>query len=693
MAAEDAAYLRTKGALTLPSAVLQAALLRAYAEFVHPFMPLLDLDEFLAVVGRGQGGGQLSLFLYQAVSFAATAFVDMRHLREAGFSTRKAARKAFFQRTRLLYDLDYEADRLVLVQGLMLMTYWYETPDDQKDTWHWMGVAVSLAHTIGLHRDPARTAMAPGRQRLWKRVWWSCVMRDRLVALGMRRPTRIKDEDFDVPMLAESDFDHVGPGSGPGPAPEAVFAAGGCPAVADAATRRELAQLCVAKAELCIRIGNMLRAQYSVMLRQKPDNNKSTTMLLFPVRPQADDSGAAVSAVDTELRDWLAGLPESCRARPLGPLDGYGMGGAAVAVQRTLLHMVFHTTVAALHRPQFLQPAGSPSQDLARLRVRDAAAHITRMAAQLHSLRLERFLPTTGVTVLLPAMIVHLLDMKSPGRVVRERAARGFRQCMRVMQRLRDMYAAADYATSFLDAALRKAAIDMKQTMGGDDGEDEEDEDDDLDKDDNDNDSNMHDMLQLAKPPIVSVPPPPPPGSVHTPPPDNAPYMTAAESLFAESLPPMPMLLPPETVTAVALELSGASSPPQTDSAEVTPSASGGSDTVPTDMGGGYLDMMQGPDEFDWSAMAGAAEFDVDQWLQFPPEGEAENEGVMDVLLGLRDVVDEGVKDTSTDDETRAMMNKVILNQDDDEEDDPDDELDDDDDDDVDLVLVQPDEG
>ena len=27
-------------------------------------------------------------------------------------------------------------------------------------------------------------------------------MRDRLIALGMRRPTRIKDEDFDVPMLA-----------------------------------------------------------------------------------------------------------------------------------------------------------------------------------------------------------------------------------------------------------------------------------------------------------------------------------------------------------------------------------------------------------------------------------------------------------------------------------------------------------
>ncbi|RDA93438.1 hypothetical protein CP533_2631 [Ophiocordyceps camponoti-saundersi (nom. inval.)] len=112
MAVDDAAYLRAKGALTIPSASLQSALLRAYAEFVHPYMPLLDLDDFLAVVGAGRPRlrrrhrhhpyhGRVSLFLYQAVAFASTAFVDMRHLHEAGFATRKAARKAFFQRTRV----------------------------------------------------------------------------------------------------------------------------------------------------------------------------------------------------------------------------------------------------------------------------------------------------------------------------------------------------------------------------------------------------------------------------------------------------------------------------------------------------------------------------------------------------------------------------------------------------------------
>jgi len=65
-------------------------------------MPLMDLHGFLNIVNRRDGlNGQTSLLLYQAMMFSATAFVDMKYLREAGYATRKAARKAFFQKTRV----------------------------------------------------------------------------------------------------------------------------------------------------------------------------------------------------------------------------------------------------------------------------------------------------------------------------------------------------------------------------------------------------------------------------------------------------------------------------------------------------------------------------------------------------------------------------------------------------------------
>src|SRR5687768_13102797 len=175
-------------------------------------------------------------------------------------------------RLQLLYDFDYELDRLILVQALLLMTYWYETPDDQKDTWHWMGVAISLAHTIGLHRNPGTTSMAPPRQKLWKRIWWSCFMRDRLIALGMRRPTRIKDEDFDVPQLEEDDFEiQALPDNITVIPPE-------CALMRDVAMQRELAVMCIYKAKLCVTISHMLKAQYSVLIRDhmKPENTTNS---------------------------------------------------------------------------------------------------------------------------------------------------------------------------------------------------------------------------------------------------------------------------------------------------------------------------------------------------------------------------------------------------------------------------------
>jgi hypothetical protein len=99
---DEIAYLEKKGALTVPRGTLRSEMLRAYVEFVHPYMPLLDLHDFLTMIDRRDGRkGQVSLILFQAVMFAGSAFVDMEHLRTAGYATRKDARKDFFQKTRV----------------------------------------------------------------------------------------------------------------------------------------------------------------------------------------------------------------------------------------------------------------------------------------------------------------------------------------------------------------------------------------------------------------------------------------------------------------------------------------------------------------------------------------------------------------------------------------------------------------
>jgi len=107
MTPEDTYYLFKKGALSIPDTSFRNALLRAYVEYVHPYMPLIELHDFLDIVNRGNGTmsdgtpGKVSLVLFQAVMFTGTAFVDKSWLEGAGYQTRKAARKAFYLKARV----------------------------------------------------------------------------------------------------------------------------------------------------------------------------------------------------------------------------------------------------------------------------------------------------------------------------------------------------------------------------------------------------------------------------------------------------------------------------------------------------------------------------------------------------------------------------------------------------------------
>jgi hypothetical protein len=102
---DDMTYLHTEGALDLPDDTLQSALLRAFFEYVHPYVPTLDLDGFLHAIETPDGSaGQVSLLMLQAVLAAGTAHVELELLRNAGFQTRKQARTTFMRRVRVSFE-------------------------------------------------------------------------------------------------------------------------------------------------------------------------------------------------------------------------------------------------------------------------------------------------------------------------------------------------------------------------------------------------------------------------------------------------------------------------------------------------------------------------------------------------------------------------------------------------------------
>lgn len=422
-------------------------------------MPSIDLHDFLHIIDNRDGSaGRISLLLYQAVMFAATAFIDSRDLIEAGYSSRKEMRKYYFGRVRMLYDFDCEPNRFVVVQGLILMTYWHDTPDGQKDMWYWQGLAINTAYTIDLQRNPEAMGIDPVRAKLWKRVWWSCFMRDRFIGLCLRKPAKIWEEDSDMPMLEESDFDILPLSEGNSSVPAS------CTLIRDTDTQRVLARQCISTSKLCVVVGRILRAQYTADLRNPTmiENTEESTMYVRP--NQADGLGEEVlDTFQAELDAWQAALPPDCQHHPLTADDTIPPRNI-VAIHRSVVTLGLHAATLALHRPSMISKERDPARRQASLdRIRNAAEQTALIAGEVYKLQLDMFMPAVTAILLLPSAAVHLEQLSSLDFAQRALAARAFVNCMLVMQTLRQAFYGADFIMMQLGGALDRMHVDTKQ--------------------------------------------------------------------------------------------------------------------------------------------------------------------------------------------------------------------------------------
>lgn len=321
------------------------------------------------------------------------------------------------------------------------MTLWYETPNEHRNTWHWIDVAISQAFAAGLHREhsfgsspyPART------QKLRRRVWWVCFMRDRLVSLGMKRPPRIREDDYCLSVLEEADFE-----TEPRRQSDRKHLKAMCSYVQDDAKRMSLARLCIAKAELCRCLKYYLRSRYSIFVENAGDEKTEALRLSRP------DDKAAFMSCNEDLVAWQNTLPESCKYQGLSR-DIEANIDVTIALNRTILHMTYFAAISGLHRSRFtllLYSQGTTlfEQEVSKICMQHAAMQVSDMAGEINKHGLDGMLPTSGLGAVVSAAAVHLLEVRGIIHAERARAQEGYRRCMRVIDSLADMYVAADLA-------------------------------------------------------------------------------------------------------------------------------------------------------------------------------------------------------------------------------------------------------
>ena len=334
------------------------------------------------------------------------------------------------------------------------MTYWYEKPADTKGRTYWMRIALSFANDLGLGQNSEPAMLSPHEQMLRRRLWWCCLMRDRLISLSELRPSSISIDETSFPVLSADDFE--------------------CPAFAEALKKHSgqsndgqwqaLTELCFQKVKLCILVGRILHTQYKPRRVQHIASTDPTVTLL----PDLSDSATAeFVARDQELRKWSSDM---CPTMHCLVNEDLWRNCSAVSVHCSSLEMLYYTVLGIVHRPRLLthsppDSAAGAIQDHSRKVVREGAQRITQIAKVLEEADLLRFLPPIGVTALLASAVQHTKDTVSSAPPIRKAAQLSLKQTTDSLAELQQIYFSADHAMAFIELIGSKQGLDDSRDL------------------------------------------------------------------------------------------------------------------------------------------------------------------------------------------------------------------------------------
>lgn len=388
-------------------------------------LPIVDAVAFLDLYQR-RGCQNINLLLLWSIFLAAANFVDARILDEAGYKTRKGMKRAFYQRAKALYDNAQDDDQVSLLQSIILLGFWYADAQDRFEAWHWIGIAISLGQTLGLHRHTnsrsTAQSLSVAKARLFRRIWWSCFVRDRWLSLVKGRPMRINLEDCDVPLPTTEDIsDELGTLS---------------EAVKDSYLpfpSKVVGNLWCRLVQVSVALGDLLRVHYSIR----------------GVSAGVDDIEASQQELDKCANQQMDSS---------SPLDH-----PFVQVLDAQVLLFVEAATAVLYRPYILKgPPGLTHevqktwQKMCLERAKGAASRTNSVLETLMNADLVKYMKPMTMTVMVPAMQIHLLDCKSPITSVRRLGHHKLDLCMMVLSELRETYWGADFTYRMFDRARTK---------------------------------------------------------------------------------------------------------------------------------------------------------------------------------------------------------------------------------------------
>jgi hypothetical protein len=301
----------------LPPDDLSQHLLDLYFTTFYPWLPLIHKDAFLTKMTNNNDESNRrppSLLLNAIYAVASRVSNDLR-VRTIPDQADTAG-DLFFERARLLLDLEWDNFNVYTVQSLLLMSSHQNGALRTVRGWIYSGMAFRMAQNLGLHRNCDNWALSEVEKEERKRCFYCCLIVDRIASTMYGRSPVLDERDYDTLYPSYHDKD-------------------------GATTIERFHQLI----KLCELLGEVLRDLYMVRGR------KQLAMMTCP--------DSVVAKLDRGLNQWMAKLPASMQYRPPNTRVNE-QAAQPPALQLCQLHMLFYTILILLHRP-FIPGAPSSS--------------------------------------------------------------------------------------------------------------------------------------------------------------------------------------------------------------------------------------------------------------------------------------------------------------------------------------------
>jgi hypothetical protein len=225
------------------------------------------------------------------------------------------------QKCKNLLKVDlFNEGSLAVLQTTLLLAHYFQSTTSPNKCWNIVGISCRIAQSLGLHVDGIRpTKFPPIERELRRRVWYSCVMLDMIIAMALGRPVMLRRRHA-VPLPEPTDDEYLLHNI---PQPE-----------------NHLSDLMFFKET--IKLYKVMRDSLAELYKDGPCSGSDSRKLDKTVE------------LDSELVNLQGQLPDALHWDKSAP-PNLRVNRAVLEQQRHVLHLRFLVARMSLHRPLFIE--------------------------------------------------------------------------------------------------------------------------------------------------------------------------------------------------------------------------------------------------------------------------------------------------------------------------------------------------